>query len=93
MYRLLEKTNHNKTISADRHERLLLNRYGALLDPVSLTEILGYPSVPACRQALYRGTLPLPATTLPGRRSLVIPVRAVAEYLAEIERLAIEARG
>lgn len=61
----------------------LLGQYGPLLTGDALRRALGYPSMDAVRQALSRGTLPVPVFRLPNRRGTFALAKDVAHWLAE----------
>lgn len=73
--------------SARRIEDTLRENFGALLTQSDLARLLRYPSVQAVRKARARGTLAIPMFQLPMRRGWFTTARAVAEFLASLERL------
>ena len=46
----------------------LSRQYGSLLASADLVKVLGYRSSGAFRQAMFRGTVPVPLFTIPNRR-------------------------
>ena len=46
----------------------LARRYGSLLSSANLVKVLGYRTSGAFRQAMVRGTVPVPLFTIPHRR-------------------------
>lgn len=73
--------------SAQRIEDVLREDFGALLTQSDLAHLLRYPSVQAVRKARARGSLAIPMFQLPMRRGWFTTARAVAEFLASLERL------
>jgi hypothetical protein len=67
-------------------EAELSRRYGALLNQADLAILLRYPSVQAIQKARARGDLGIPMIKIPPRRGWYATARAVAEFLAGIER-------
>lgn len=66
-------------------ERDLLTRYGSpLLGGEDLRSALGYPSAEAMRQAIARGTVPVPVFGVAHRRGKFALVRDVATWLAAL---------
>ena len=63
-------------------EAQLTKEHGTLLTGESLRRALGYRSIDALRQAMSRGTLPVPVFTIPNRRGRFALVRDVAAWLA-----------
>lgn len=63
-------------------ERDLLAQYGPMLTGDTLRKALGYPSMDALRQALSRGTVPVPVFPLKNRRGKFALVKDVASWLA-----------
>lgn len=69
---------------ADLLERDLLARYGSpLIGGEELRVALGYPSREALRQAIARGTVPVPLFPVPHRRGKFALVKDVAACLAQ----------
>ncbi len=68
---------------AEMLERDLLAQYGPMLAGDNLRKALGYPSMEALRQALSRGTVPVPVFPLKNRRGKFALVKDVANWLAE----------
>ncbi len=72
---------------ADLLERDLLTRYGSpLIGGEELRTALGYPSTEALRQALARGTVPVPVFAVPHRRGKFALVKDVAGWLARLRQ-------
>ncbi len=72
---------------ADLLERDLLARYGApLLGGDDLRSALGYPSVEALRQAIARGTVPVPVFAVEHRRGKFALTKDVAAWLAKLRQ-------
>lgn len=67
----------------DLLENDLLRQYGPILTGDALKKSLGYPSMDAFRQALSRGTLPVPVFPLENRRGKFALAKDVAKWLAE----------
>lgn len=63
-------------------EANLMKDEGALLSGDALRRALGYRSMDALRQAIARGTVPVPVFTLPNRRGRFALTRDVAMWLA-----------
>jgi hypothetical protein len=61
----------------------LLSQYGPMLTGEALRKALGYPTMDAFRQALCRGTIPVPVFPLENRRGKFALVKDVACWLAE----------
>lgn len=72
-----------KTSLAQALEADLLQHYGPILSGESLRRALGYPSMAAMRQAVLRGTVPVPIFPLQHRRGKFALVKDVAMWLAE----------
>jgi len=64
-------------------EKGLIEQFGPLLSGERLSQALGYPSMNAFRQALVRGTVPVPVFTPKHRRGKYALVKDVATWLAE----------
>ncbi|MGQ5524774.1 hypothetical protein ACUHMQ_16145 [Chitinimonas sp. PSY-7] len=64
-------------------ERELFDRYGPMISGEPLRVALGYPTMPAFRQALVRRRVPVPVFTIEGRKGKYALVRDVARWLAE----------
>lgn len=72
---------------ADLLERDLLARYGSpLLGGDDLRSVLGYPSVEALRQAICRGTVPVPVFAVEHRRGKFALTKDVAAWLAKLRQ-------
>jgi hypothetical protein len=72
---------------ADLLERDLLTRYGGpLLGGDDLRSALGYPSVEALRQAISRGTVPVPVFAVEHRRGKFALTKDVASWLAKLRQ-------
>lgn len=65
-----------------RLEADLLKEYGPMLFGDSLRRALGYVSADAFRQAVSRGSIPVPVFALPKRRGKYALVKDVALWLA-----------
>lgn len=63
-------------------EQSLNNKYGPMISNEDLRLALGYPSMPAFRQALSRKTVPVPVFAFPNRRGKYALVKDVANWLA-----------
>ena len=74
---------------ADLLERDLLTRHGSpLLGGDDLRSALGYPSVEALRQAISRGTVPVPVFDVAHRRGKFALTKDVATWLAQLRQAA-----
>ncbi|MBB5360783.1 hypothetical protein HDE76_004031 [Rhodanobacter sp. ANJX3] len=72
---------------AELLERDLLVRYGTpLLGGDDLRSALGYPSVEALRQAISRGTVPVPIFSVEHRRGKFALTKDVAAWLAALRQ-------
>lgn len=71
--------------AGSKREMALRARYGELLGLADLAIALRYPSVQAVQKARIRGTLKVPTFHIPGRRGWYSTVRAVAEYLDQLD--------
>lgn len=70
---------------AELLERDLLTRYGSpLLGGEDLRSALGYPSAEAMRQAISRGTMPVPVFVVAHRRGKFALAKDVATWLAAL---------
>lgn len=73
------------TSLAELLERDLMARYRApFLGGKDLHEVLGYPSADAFRQALSRGTVPVPVFEIEHRRGKYALIKDVAVWLASL---------
>lgn len=63
-------------------EALIVEKYGVVLTGRSLMRVLGYPSLEALRQAIRRGTVPIPVFPLPHRRGKGALASDAARWLA-----------
>lgn len=61
----------------------LLQQYGPMLTGDALRKALGYSSMDAFRQAVTRGTVPIPVFPLDKRRGKFALAKDVASWLAE----------
>ncbi|HEV2538737.1 MAG TPA: hypothetical protein VGU03_03420 [Frateuria sp.] len=78
----------------DLLERDLLVRFGApLIGGEDLRLSLGYPSAEALRQAISRGTVPVPVFAVPHRRGKFALVRDIATWLATLRQGAVSPAG
>ncbi len=64
-------------------EEDMLKHYGPILTGDLLRKALGYPSMDAVRQAVARGTIPIPIFPLKNRRGKFALVKDVANWLAD----------
>lgn len=64
-------------------ERDLLDQYGPVVGGESLRKALGYPSMDALRQAMSRGTLPVPVFRIENRRGTFALIKDIAKWLAK----------
>lgn len=71
--------------SESAREVALRASYGELLGLADLAVVLRYPSVQAVQKARIRGTLQVPTFQILGRRGWYSTVRAVAEYLDDLD--------
>ncbi len=71
----------------------LLNRHGPLLSGAEMWKTLGYRNGDAFRQALKRGTLPIPVFPLPQRRGKFALVVDIARWLALARCSSIKGKG
>jgi hypothetical protein len=72
---------------AELLEHDLLTRYHApLLGGDDLRSALGYPSVEALRQAISRGTVPVPVFSVEHRRGKFALTKDVAAWLAALRQ-------
>lgn len=67
------------------------SRYGLLISNDDLRIALGYPTMEAFRQALYRNTVPVPVFSIPNRRGKFALSKDVAEWLATQRNAALVA--
>ena len=76
---------------AELLEQDLYARYGSpLLGGEALRAVLGYPSAEALRQAMSRGTVPVPVFAIPHRRGKFALAKDVAAWLAQARQTASE---
>lgn len=75
------KTPRNAEL-AEALERDLNDKHGPLIANDALRVALGYPSMNAFRQALVRGTVPVPVFALENRRGKFALAKDVAAWLA-----------
>ncbi len=61
----------------------LVNRYGPILSGQQLVTVLAYPSLAAFRQAVTRGTVPVPVFSIEKRRGKYALAKDVARWMAE----------
>ena len=81
---MTKSTNtRQNTNLAQNLEEDLLRQYGPILTGESLRKALGYTSMDAMRQAVARGTIPVPIFPLKNRRGKFALVKDVAYWLAE----------
>lgn len=74
---------------ATRLEQDLVDRYGPVVGGEMLSEVLGYPSLSALRQALARGTVPVPVFDIAHRRGRFALTRDIAIWLADRRNTAV----
>jgi hypothetical protein len=72
----------SQTTLAEALEAKLMKDEGSLLSGDALRRALGYRSLDALRQAISRGTVPVPVFTLPNRRGRFALTCDVAIWLA-----------
>ena len=81
---------HSPTLT-DLLERDLLMRFGApLIGGEELRAALGYPTAEALRQAISRGTVPVPVFAVPHRRGKFALIRDIAAWLATLRQGAVD---
>ena len=66
----------------------LVARFGLMLPPTALAKTLGYPSAQAYRQAVVRGTVPVPLFRVAHRRGYFALARDVAAWVSAQRRAA-----
>ena len=72
-----------------RHQEMLIVRdHGPLLMGRSLMQTLGYPSLEALRQAIHRGTVPVPVFPVENRRGKAALATDIARWYVQRRRLA-----
>jgi hypothetical protein len=77
----------------EKLEADLLKLYGSpILNLEQLHKALNYRSVATMRQALLRGTLPIPIFSQPHRRGYFVLVAEVAKYMAQCAVVNMEAK-
>lgn len=64
----------------------LLNKYGPLIGPDSLWQILNFNSRHALETSIYRGRTQIPVITQPGRSGKYILATDLANYLVSMPR-------
>jgi len=64
----------------------LLAQYGPLISGRDLVRCLGYKSAAAFRQALKRGSLPVPVFELPNRKGKFALTSEVVRWFAALEK-------
>lgn len=67
-------------VKKDEKGFFMLSAIAPILSFTHASELLGFCSVAAARQALYRGTFPVPVHRRPGGRTIVILTRDVEQY-------------
>ena len=77
------ESSHELTGLALQLEADLMREYGPLMAGANLCAALGYPSRAAFRQAVARGTVPIPVFPIANRRGWYALVKDVANWLAE----------
>jgi hypothetical protein len=81
----LNKTNPNtghETLAAILRQELTSD-YGPIVSDENLCLLLGYKSMAAFRQAIYRKTVPIRVFGIKGRKGKFALIRDVASWLAE----------
>ena len=73
--------NYSKELAAEL-ENDLLRVYGPILSGDSLRKALGFPTLNAMYQAMYRGTMPVPTFRPKNRRGSCALAKDVAIWLA-----------
>jgi len=73
----------NTSVLARSIEEDLFKKYGPMLTGESLREVLGYPSMEAMRQAVSRGTIPVPVFPIKNRRGKFALAKDIAIWIAE----------
>lgn len=73
-------------------ESELLDRYGPILSAQQLASIFAYPTLAAFRQAVTRGTVPVPVFSIEKRRGKYALAKDVARWMAEKREAARAAR-
>jgi hypothetical protein len=66
----------------ERLETLIIREYGVVLTGRSLMRVLGYRSLEALRQAIYRGTVPIPVFPMENRRGKGALASDAAKWLS-----------
>jgi len=66
----------------------LVQRYGTLIGGEELRKLLCYPSIEAFRQAVRRGTTPVPTFPIPHRRGHYAIAKDIASWLVGCRELA-----
>ncbi|MBB5192295.1 hypothetical protein HNQ50_003036 [Silvimonas terrae] len=80
-YSAMENTTQSMSL-AEQLERDLFDRHGPMVGGSALLRLLGYATTVAFRQALARGTLPVPVFTIPHRRGKFALVKDIASWMA-----------
>lgn len=84
---------HNPSLT-DLLERDLAVRFGApLIGGEELRVALGYPTAEALRQAISRGTVPVPVFAVAHRRGKFALIRDIAAWLAALRQGATDPAG
>jgi len=65
-------------------EQRLLEKYGEVLTPADLAEVLRYSSDAAVRKAHAAGRLPVPLRRFPNRKGLFATVESVAAAISQL---------
>jgi len=73
--------NYSKELAAELEDDLL-RVYGPILSGDSLRKALGFPTLNAMYQAMYRGTMPVPTFRPKNRRGSCALAKDVANWLA-----------
>jgi len=85
--------NKNVDDSANLAQELendLLSQYGPVLTGDALRRALGYPSMNALRQAIYRKQVTVPLFKMSNRRGRFALAKDLAKWLAEERNLTVE---
>ena len=78
----MNSTSSPDELLAQLHDDLS-SQYGSLLASADLVKVLGYRSSGAFRQAIFRGTVPVPLFTIPHRRGRFALAFEVALWMCQ----------
>lgn len=70
-------------------EKNLMLQHGPIVSNQTLSELLGYPSRDAFRQAVSRGTIPIPIFDIENRKGKFALITDVAAWLADQRERAV----